>query len=70
MSNPPYIRNDERTILAPEIVEHEPAEALFSGEDGLDVTRRLIQDSFDLLRPAVFWRSNWTPNNVRKPVGY
>lgn len=54
VSNPPYIRNDERTILAPEIVDHEPAEALFSGEDGLDVTRRLIQDSFDLLRPGGF----------------
>ncbi|MGH2834693.1 MAG: peptide chain release factor N(5)-glutamine methyltransferase [Solirubrobacteraceae bacterium] len=42
LSNPPYVREDERAALSPEIVRHEPAGALFAGADGLDVIRRLI----------------------------
>lgn len=42
LSNPPYVREGERAALAPEIVRHEPPAALFAGEDGLDVIRRLI----------------------------
>jgi release factor glutamine methyltransferase len=42
LSNPPYVRDGERAALAPEIVRHEPPAALFAGEDGLDVIRRLI----------------------------
>ncbi|HWX87297.1 MAG TPA: peptide chain release factor N(5)-glutamine methyltransferase [Solirubrobacteraceae bacterium] len=43
LSNPPYVREGERALLAPEIVRHEPASALFAGEDGLDVIRPLIE---------------------------
>jgi release factor glutamine methyltransferase len=39
VSNPPYVRAGER--LAPEL-SCEPAEALYGGEDGLDVYRRLV----------------------------
>ncbi len=42
LSNPPYVREDERASLAPEILRHEPAAALFAGVDGLDVVRRLV----------------------------
>jgi release factor glutamine methyltransferase len=42
LSNPPYVRDGERASLAPEIVRHEPARALFAGGDGLDVIRRLV----------------------------
>ncbi len=42
LSNPPYVAEDERASLAPEITQHEPAGALFAGEDGLDVIRRLV----------------------------
>jgi len=42
LSNPPYVPNGDRAKLAPEIVRHEPASALFAGVDGLDVVRRLI----------------------------
>jgi release factor glutamine methyltransferase len=42
LSNPPYVGEDERALLAPEILRHEPASALFAGEDGLDVVRRLV----------------------------
>jgi release factor glutamine methyltransferase len=41
VSNPPYVREGERLTLAPEILRHEPAVALFAGPDGLDVLRRL-----------------------------
>jgi release factor glutamine methyltransferase len=42
LSNPPYVREDERVSLAPEVLRHEPAAALFAGEDGLAVLRRLV----------------------------
>jgi len=41
LCNPPYVAEDERASLAPEIVRHEPPEALFAGPDGLAVIRRL-----------------------------
>lgn len=42
LSNPPYVGDAERAWLAPEITAHEPSGALFAGEDGLDVIRRLV----------------------------
>ena len=42
VSNPPYVAESERGSLAPEIVRHEPAGALFAGPDGLDVMRPLV----------------------------
>jgi release factor glutamine methyltransferase len=42
LSNPPYVAERERAVLAPEIVRHEPPGALFAGADGLDVIRRLV----------------------------
>jgi release factor glutamine methyltransferase len=45
LCNPPYVRVDERASLAPEIVRHEPSSALFAGEDGLAVARRLVAEA-------------------------
>jgi release factor glutamine methyltransferase len=42
LSNPPYVAASERALLAPEILRHEPPEALFAGADGLDVIRALV----------------------------
>jgi release factor glutamine methyltransferase len=39
VANPPYV--EVGSTLAPEIARHEPAVALYGGEDGLDVYRRL-----------------------------
>ena len=41
LANLPYVA-DGAPGLAPEITEYEPAGALFAGEDGLDLMRRLI----------------------------
>ena len=44
VSNPPYVPERDRASLAPEVREYEPPVALFGGEDGLDVYRRLFRD--------------------------
>ena len=49
-SNPPYVRVADRAGLMPEVRDHEPAEALFAGPDGLAVLRPLVAD---LGRPGV-----------------
>lgn len=41
VSNPPYIPTGDRDSLERDVVGFEPAEALFSGEDGLDVVREI-----------------------------
>lgn len=49
VTNPPYVAATERRALAPEVKDHEPSEALFSGDDGLqDITAIL-----DLSRGAL-----------------
>ena len=42
ISNPPYVADSERGSLAPEILRHEPAAALFAGPDGLVAIRALL----------------------------
>jgi release factor glutamine methyltransferase len=54
VSNPPYIAIADRESLAVEVRDHEPALALFAGEDGLDVIRRLIPQAFAALSPGGF----------------
>ena len=54
ISNPPYIRDDERDTLQPEVAQHEPAEALFAGKDGLDIVRRIAADAAKILKPGAF----------------
>ncbi len=48
LSNPPYVAESERAALAPEIVRHEPAGALFAGPDGLSVIRALLAQLSEL----------------------
>jgi release factor glutamine methyltransferase len=45
LSNPPYVPDGDRAILAPEILRHEPTSALFAGEGGLDVIRPLLDQA-------------------------
>ena len=52
VSNPPYVPEGDRESLSVEVREHEPALALFAGEDGLGVYRRLIPEAFAVLVPG------------------
>ena len=54
VSNPPYVPSEDRASLSIEVRDHEPALALFAGEDGLEVYRRLIPAAFDALTPGGF----------------
>jgi release factor glutamine methyltransferase len=52
VSNPPYVAARDRASLQPEVRDHEPALALFAGEDGLAIYQRLIPEAARLLRPG------------------
>ena len=49
VSNPPYIAESEKGELQPEVRDWEPPEALFAGEDGMDVIRQLVAGAADHL---------------------
>lgn len=52
VSNPPYITANDYAGLAREVKDHEPKLALYAGEKGLDVYRRLISDAVIHLNPG------------------
>ncbi|MHB1021254.1 MAG: peptide chain release factor N(5)-glutamine methyltransferase [Acidobacteriaceae bacterium] len=52
VSNPPYIALEERNTLHPQVSEHEPALALFSGNSGYEIYERLIPQAWDALKPG------------------
>ena len=51
VSNPPYVPGTDRDTLHPQVRDHEPAAALFAGETGLDIYRRLIPQAYNALKP-------------------
>lgn len=51
ISNPPYVDGDTMAILPAEF-RHEPAMALGSGDDGLDLTRRILAEAPKYLKPG------------------
>jgi release factor glutamine methyltransferase len=51
VSNPPYIGEHERDDLDVEVRDWEPSTALFSGSDGLDMIRDLVEGAEEHLRP-------------------
>jgi release factor glutamine methyltransferase len=53
LANPPYVADSERAALAPEILRHEPAQALFAGADGLEVIRPLLDQLAARARPRM-----------------
>jgi len=52
VSNPPYVSIADRSSLAVEVRDHEPDVALFAGEDGLEIYRRLIPTAVSALIPG------------------
>lgn len=51
-ANPPYVPSG--TNVDPEVADHDPADAVFGGPDGLDVIKPLISVAAGLLKPGGF----------------
>lgn len=52
VSNPPYLRDDEVPDLPPEVVQHEPYDALVSGPTGLEATAHIVRQAPEWLVPG------------------
>ena len=52
VSNPPYVPARDKTTLQREVRDYEPDVALYGGEDGLEIYRRLIPEAERLLQPG------------------
>ena len=54
VSNPPYVPEADAPTIQPEVGRYEPSGALYAGNDGLSVIRRLFADA-----PARLAESGW-----------
>lgn len=63
ISNPPYLPQSDLETVSPE-VRADPAEALYSGPEGLEHFRRLERQAFTLLRPGAAFLVELDPRNV------
>jgi len=52
VSNPPYVGHNEADKVQEVVKHYEPPMAVFAGDDGLDVIRRLIPQAWEALRPG------------------
>ena len=52
IANPPYIPLEAFESVVPEVRDHDPPLALFSGDDGLDAIKIVAAEAARLLRPA------------------
>ncbi len=50
VSNPPYIADQDRQNLPREVRDHEPAIALYAGQEGLDSIRKIVAGAPGVLR--------------------
>ncbi|MCO5062934.1 MAG: 50S ribosomal protein L3 N(5)-glutamine methyltransferase [Rhizobiaceae bacterium] len=51
ITNPPYVGRDVMELLPGEF-RHEPAMALYGGEDGFDIVRRILRQAREHLKPG------------------
>jgi release factor glutamine methyltransferase len=54
-ANPPYVAERDRAGLQPEVGDHEPAVALFGGNDGLYLIQRITVQAAGRLRPGGYF---------------
>ena len=52
VANPPYIDPVDRESLQPEVRDHEPAQALFAGDKGLELVKKIISGAPEWLKPG------------------
>lgn len=63
ISNPPYLPESDRSRVSAE-VQRDPDQALYAGEDGLDVFNRLLSQAGPLLRSGSWLLVELDPRNV------
>ncbi len=66
VANPPYVPLEHGRTLAPDIVEHEPHLALFGGDDGLEVVRKVIAGLRDRLEPGGLFATEIDPSQAEQ----
>jgi release factor glutamine methyltransferase len=54
VSNPPYIGTAEVDTVDPSVRKYEPDQALFAGNDGMQIIDRLVQQATNWLKPGGF----------------
>lgn len=54
VSNPPYVPDNDLEEMQPEVRDFEPHSALFSGSDGLDIIRKIVEQSREHLNSNGF----------------
>ena len=54
----------ESTRLAPDITHHEPHVALFGGEDGLDILKRIAAEAPAWMKPGAFFGMEMDPTQA------
>jgi release factor glutamine methyltransferase len=69
VSNPPYVADGEIPGLEPEISRHEPRAALAGGADGLEVIRRLAEQTPQYLKPGGSLLFELSPEQVPAAKG-
>jgi release factor glutamine methyltransferase len=52
VSNPPYVARRDAPGMMPDVRDHEPDVALFGGQDGMDIPRRLLTQAAERLVPG------------------
>ncbi|HET7787841.1 MAG TPA: peptide chain release factor N(5)-glutamine methyltransferase [Myxococcales bacterium] len=68
-ANPPYVPTVHGRQLAPDILDHEPHAALFAGEDGLSVIRRIAAGLPDWLSQGAIFVTEIDPGQAAAVAG-
>lgn len=61
VANPPYLPAGEKPSIMPDVIDHEPHLALFAGDDGLSVIRRIVEGLAAWLKPDGFFATEIDP---------
>jgi release factor glutamine methyltransferase len=64
VANPPYVPTVDEPQLQPEITQHEPRMAVFSGPKGLDVLQKLIAQAPRWMLPGAFFGVELDPGHA------
>ena len=68
VSNPPYIGSGEINTLDGNVKNHEPHVALFGGENGTEIIKRLIDQAIPMLLPGGYLIFETSPINIDRCV--